>query len=87
MRSGWAPVVLAALASLAEACGGHHKHDDRVWTAEEVAELEYKWGMEVSGEAFFPSFAPFDKPAWQGQGMWARLGRPCLVSLLWPPEE
>ena len=48
MRSGWAPLVLAALASLAEACGGHHKHEDRVWTAEEIAELEYKWGMEVS---------------------------------------
>ncbi|KAL1880663.1 hypothetical protein Daus18300_001275 [Diaporthe australafricana] len=54
MRNGWAPLALAALASLAKACGGGgHKHDDRVWTAEEVAELEHKWGMEVSGEAFF----------------------------------
>jgi hypothetical protein len=48
MRSGWAPLILAALASVAEACGGHHKHEDRVWTAEEIADLEYKWGMEVS---------------------------------------
>ncbi|POS76852.1 guanidinobutyrase [Diaporthe helianthi] len=46
MRSGWALFVLAALASLTEACGGHHKHEDRVWTAEEIAELEHKWGME-----------------------------------------
>lgn len=61
MRSAWAPLVLAALASLAEACGGHHKHEDRVWTAEEVAELEYKWGMEVSGREAFLLFTPFDK--------------------------
>lgn len=43
------------MTSLAAACGGHHKHDDRVWTAEEIAELEYKWGMEVGAEAFLLS--------------------------------
>jgi hypothetical protein len=46
MRSGRA-LLFAALASLAAACG-HHQHDDHEWTAEELAELEHKWGMEVS---------------------------------------
>lgn len=39
-------LLTAALASLAAACGSH-KHDDHEWTAEELAELERKWGMEV----------------------------------------
>lgn len=37
----------AVLASLAGACGDHHD-DGHEWTAEDLAELEYKWGMEVS---------------------------------------
>lgn len=40
-------LVAFAFASLAAACGSHG-HDDREWTAEELAELEFKWGMEVS---------------------------------------
>lgn len=39
-------VAAAALASLAAACG-NHAHDEREWTAEELAELEAKWGAEV----------------------------------------
>lgn len=46
--------VVAALASLAAACG-NHAHDQREWTADELAELEHKWGMEVS----CPLVAPF----------------------------
>jgi hypothetical protein len=88
MRSGWAPLVLAALASLAEACGGHHKHEDRVWTAEEIAELEYKWGMEVSElERNFSSFTHFCNHTRQGQACGHDLAGPCLVSLLRPPER
>lgn len=30
------------------ACGGHD--DGKVWTKEELDELEAKWGYEVSGE-------------------------------------
>lgn len=51
MRSAAVVLVTAVLASLAAACGsGHnHHHDDgHEWTAEELAELERKWGMEVS---------------------------------------
>lgn len=40
-------LVAAALASLAAACG-NHAHDEREWTAEELLELEQKWGAEVS---------------------------------------
>lgn len=40
-------LAAAALASLAAACG-NHAHDEREWTAEELAELESKWGAEVS---------------------------------------
>lgn len=40
-------LLVAALASLVGACG-NHQHDDHEWTAEELAELEQKWGMEVS---------------------------------------
>lgn len=47
MRCRPAALLTAALASLAAACG-NHKHDDHEWTAEELAELEHKWGMEVS---------------------------------------
>ena len=37
--------VLATLcAGVAMACGGH---DDRVWTKEEMQELEDKWGTDV----------------------------------------
>lgn len=46
MRALRAALVLAC-ASVAAGCGGHG-HDDHEWTAEELAELEYKWGMEVS---------------------------------------
>lgn len=45
--------ALLVLASLAAACGGGHRHDDHEWTAEELAELEHKWGMEVSSGVFF----------------------------------
>lgn len=41
---------ILALASLAAACGSHG-HDDHEWTAEELAELEHKWGMEVRSAA------------------------------------
>lgn len=44
---GFQLVAAVALASLAAACG-NHAHDEHEWTAEELAELEHKWGMEVS---------------------------------------
>jgi agmatinase len=34
-----------ALAARGSCCGGH---DDKEWTKEELAELEEKWGHEVS---------------------------------------
>lgn len=40
-------LTAAVLASLAGACGNHGA-DGHEWTAEELAELEHKWGMEVS---------------------------------------
>lgn len=40
-------LTAAVLASLAGACG-NHGDDGHEWTAEELAELEHKWGMEVS---------------------------------------
>lgn len=49
-----AVLLTAALASLAAACGSHN-HDDHEWTAEELAELERKWGMEVK-QSFFLLF-------------------------------
>lgn len=85
MRSGWAPLVLAALVSLTEACGGHHKHEDRVWTAEEIAELEYKWGMEVSRRDFLLSNSFLQTPTgrakhvgttWQAHASCLSCGRP-----------
>jgi agmatinase len=33
------------LAGLTLAC--NHHHDDKKWTAEELAELEAKWGFDV----------------------------------------
>lgn len=33
--------------SLSAGCG-HEKHDEREWTKEELAELEAKWGFDVS---------------------------------------
>lgn len=39
-------------ASLSAGCS-HEKHDEREWTKEELAELEAKWGTDVS---FFHSF-------------------------------
>lgn len=50
-------LLTAVLASLAAACGSHN-HDDHEWTVEELAELERKWGMEVSGATFFPFLSP-----------------------------
>lgn len=41
-------LLLLALASCAAACAGGHHEDDKVWTKEELDELELKWGMEVS---------------------------------------
>ena len=43
-------ILLLALASCAAACAGGQHKDDRVWTKEELEELESKWGMEVSLE-------------------------------------
>lgn len=37
---------LLALGGLTRACG-HDHHDDKVWTKEELADLEAKWGYEV----------------------------------------
>lgn len=48
MRSAAVVLVTAVLASLAAACGSHNHDDGHEWTAEELAELERKWGMEVS---------------------------------------
>ena len=33
---------------LSAACGGHGDHDGKEWTKEELAELEAKWGFDVS---------------------------------------
>lgn len=46
MRSSslWSVLLYSALAA---ACA-HDDHDDRVWSKEELAELEAKWGHEVS---------------------------------------
>lgn len=49
-------LLLLALASCAAACAGGHHKDDRVWTKEELEELELKWGMEW-GFAGIGSFA------------------------------
>lgn len=54
MRALRAALVLA---SLAAACGGGRGHDDHEWTAGELAELEHKWGMEVSCVDFHTSTA------------------------------
>lgn len=59
-------LLLVALASLAAACG-NHGHDGREWTAEELADLETKWGMEVRfchsylfiKSSWHPSYLPF----------------------------
>ena len=39
-------VSLLLCAGLSAACGGHHD-DDKVWTKEELHELEMKWGTDV----------------------------------------
>lgn len=38
---------LLLCSGLSAACGGH-EHDDKEWSKEELAELEEKWGHEVS---------------------------------------
>lgn len=40
--------LLALRASLATACGDHAPDDGKVWSKEELDELESKWGIEVS---------------------------------------
>lgn len=65
MRALRAALVFA---SLAAACG-NHGHDDHEWTAEELAELEFKWGMEVSLPIVLRGFSflcPFRR-WWRGQ--------------------
>lgn len=39
------------LAGLTGGCG--HHHDDKEWTKEDLAELEAKWGFDVSSLSYF----------------------------------
>jgi agmatinase len=45
-------LAVLPLAGLTLGCG--HHHDDKEWTAEELAELEAKWGFDVW--SFFSHF-------------------------------
>lgn len=43
----WSSIASGVLlAGMVSACG-HHHHDDKEWTKEELEELERKWGHEV----------------------------------------
>lgn len=49
MKSFAALVSLLLWSGLPSACRGHGEHEtDRQWSKEELAELEAKWGAEVS---------------------------------------
>lgn len=73
------------LAGLALGCNDHH--DDKKWTAEELAELEAKWGFDVSSLFLhFPGIVTHNQTQWAfgGIGTFAHLNH---VKCLTEPTE
>lgn len=66
---GTRALLTAALAWRAAACG-NHGHDGHEWTAEELAELEHKWGMEVRLSVRASLFCGGEVVFDEGGGFW-----------------